>query len=248
MPDVEKGEIIGKTGGEYGTNGAGFLSTGPHLHFEVFKNKQYIDPLDVLDISYLKYSSLPSSPAKYKLKYLTDFKERRGYEYSQVGSKIFRLQGENEIERQKYLISKYASGSFNNWQLWVDQSLIGNIDPSVVMCIGLSESGLGRNLTTAFNVGNVGNNDRGDRVPYSSAKDGIYAIVRTLNNKFFSSVNRLDMLSGAGRLNSGLPGCREKGQFCYATDPRYWHPNMISCLSHLKGRIVEDDYNFRIVK
>lgn len=245
---VEKWEIIWKTWWEYWTNWAWFLSTGPHLHFEVFKNKQYIDPLDVLDISYLKYSSLPSSPAKYKLKYLTDFKERRGYEYSQVWSKIFRLQWENEIERQKYLISKYASWSFNNWQLWVDQSLIWNIDPSVVMCIWLSESWLWRNLTTAFNVWNVWNNDRWDRVPYSSAKDWIYAIVRTLNNKFFSSVNRLDMLSWAWRLNSWLPWCREKWQFCYATDPRYWHPNMISCLSHLKWRIVEDDYNFRIVK
>ena len=55
------------------------------------------------------------------------------------------------------------------------------------------------------------------------------------------------MLSGAWRIASWLPSCKEK-PFCYATDPRYWHPNVITCLSHLKWRIVEDDYNFRLVK
>ena len=246
---VEKWQIIWKSGWEYWTNWAWFLSTWPHLHFETFKDKKYIDPLDVLDLSYLKYWELPTSPAKYKIKFLTDFKQRRWFDYTKTtwNSKIFKLEWDTEIDRQKYLISKYAAWSFNDWQAWVDEALVWNIDPSMVMCIWLAESGLWRNLTTAYNVWNVWNNDRWDRIWYWSAKEWIRQIVKALNNKFLWSINRLDLLSWAWRIASGLPSCKEQ-PFCYATDTRYWHPNMVTCLSHLKWEIIKDDYNFRQAK
>jgi len=41
---VREGSGIGLSGGMPGTRGAGSLSTGPHLHFEVFRNGMHVDP------------------------------------------------------------------------------------------------------------------------------------------------------------------------------------------------------------
>ena len=42
---VRKGELIAASGGRPGSKGAGLLTTGPHLHFEVRLHDQAIDPL-----------------------------------------------------------------------------------------------------------------------------------------------------------------------------------------------------------
>jgi hypothetical protein len=39
------------------------------------------------------------------------------------------------VERQKDLLAKYATREFNNWDMWVEESVDASIDPSFLMCI-----------------------------------------------------------------------------------------------------------------
>ncbi len=45
---AEKGDLIGKTGGESGARGSGYMTSGPHLHFEMLRGGKFIDPMRFL--------------------------------------------------------------------------------------------------------------------------------------------------------------------------------------------------------
>ncbi|MDQ7023110.1 MAG: hypothetical protein Q9M97_06320 [Candidatus Gracilibacteria bacterium] len=106
------------------------------------------------------------------------------------------------------------------------------------MCVGLAETGLGKNLKTPNNVGNVGNTDSGATKYFTSPNQGIAAMTQTFNNKYLSQYDEIRLLSRYGNLDDKKP--------IYASSPDNWHNNIISCMSFIKGRYISDSYNFRL--
>jgi murein DD-endopeptidase MepM/ murein hydrolase activator NlpD len=231
---VNAGDIIWKSGWAPWTPGAWPMTSGPHLHFEVWKQKEAVDPLRYLTLSSLDFSNLPSL---YEEKFISDLIEKTGTGAdTEKYKRKFVILGDTETERQKYLLEKYATPDFSSWDTWVDASLDARIDPSFLMCIWLAETTLGNHLKTPYNVWNIGNTDSGSTYSFASAYEWIEWMGKTFGNKYLSKYSHVSELSRWGNEDGTI----------YASSNSNWHRNIIKCLSALKGRFVEDDYMFRI--
>ena len=210
------------------------MTSGSHLHFEVWHNNEVIDPLRILTTTPINYADLP---ARYQEKFLDDIVENygTGKDLSQYELK-FTLKGKTEEDRQKYLLTTYAAPDFQKWDLWIDAALENHIDPSFFMCVGLAETTLGNHLKTTYNIGNIGNTDAGSTYAFENATEGLDWMAKTFNNKYLLQYNHLSDLSRWGNETGAI----------YASSNANWHNNVIRCLSAMKLRFVEDDYDFRI--
>lgn len=231
---VEQWELFAKTWWEPWTIWAWLFTTGPHLHFEILYNWEYVDPLNYLDLTWIKPENLPVDRYlykfydDYKLKYWTD-------KWFNKDVLVFRVEWDDEISRQKSLLSKYATSSFNNWNMWIEEAEEWWIDATFSMCIWLAETSLWRALKTWYNVWNIWNTDSGSTYTFPNARAWIYWMIKTLNNKYLWPYNQISQLSRYWNKDGHI----------YASAPSHWHNNVIKCMSALKWEYIKDNYNFR---
>jgi hypothetical protein len=232
---VKEWEVFAKSWWEYGTKWAWYLTTWPHLHFEIFKNRDYVDPLEFLDTSYITFADLPE---KYKYKFYNDYKMRKWFEYEDVtkSKRWLKIDWLTEVERQKSLLEKYAIWWFRDWNMWVEESIDGNIDPTFVMCIGIAETGLWKHTKTANNVWNVWNTDSWATKVMWSVREWIRSMVFTLNNKYLWKYDKIKELGRYGNKTGSI----------YASSDFNWHNNITKCMSVIKQQYIPDDFNFRL--
>ncbi len=237
---IKKWEVFAKTWWTPWTLWAWPMTTWPHLHFEVWKEKKLVDPVTFLNISKINTENLPSI---YFSKYKKDYKARTWNEFkwkleSKRKSRTFKITWNNEIERQKNFLRKYWVWWFKNWSLWVEEGIEASIDPTFLMCVWLAETWLWKNLKTPYNIWNVWNTDSWETKTFSSEREWITAMTRTFNNKYLMQYNELKMLSRYWNLDETKP--------IYASSSSNWHNNIVTCMSYIKGRYISDSYNFRL--
>lgn len=123
------------------------------------------------------------------------------------------------------------------------------INPAVVIAIAKADSSLGNQLSTANNIGNVGNNDRWDRVAFETLEKWIEAIYKTLNNRYLWEIYNIWYLSEGWRQALWWPSCKEKNEFCYATSQENWNNNVINTLRLLYNSAeIDESFIFRTNK
>ena len=227
---VKRWQIIAKSWWTPGTRWAGKFTTGPHLHFEVRKNWQLIDPLSVLDLSV--YKNKDQVPFKWQIKYVKDQITRK---IDLTNMHFYPLNWSEKKRIAMFLKAKAAPG-FKNATWWIQMWEKTWIDPAVAVCIGYAESWLWWNTTTPNNVWNVWNNDRWDRRGYPTPQAGINAIYYALNNKYLSKYFTIYSLSRYGN----------KDKHIYSSSTYNWYKNVVKCLATIKGYPIDEYYPFRI--
>ncbi len=229
---IQRWQIIGLSGGKKGTRWAGKLSTGPHLHFEVIKNGQRIDPLTVLDTSVL-IKEKDKLDRGMKVKMIKDALIRN---IPIDGIKI--AKGSTRDARRQYILDNKATSSFKDLSKWKNIANKTWIDVDVGICIAYAESWLGNNMASKWNIWNVGNNDRWDRRWYDWPRKWVEGIFNALNNRYLSGYYTIDKLSRYGNKTGAI----------YSSSNYNWYKNVIKCLIMIKWTPVEEYYPFRWYK
>jgi len=146
------------------------------------------------------------------------------------------IEKDTEHERFKELAAAYS----------LDASMFRTVENHywikewVILCITIAETSWGNRWYGKSNPGNVGNNDRWDRVQYAFLETWLEKIWQTLNNKYLGKKQTLWCLSNAWSCTEAYDnGAR------YATSDWSWQKNMVACLSTIYWRINPETFSIR---
>jgi hypothetical protein len=94
-----------------------------------------VDPMEQMS---LEKADINTVPGRYGWKYIDDLKKvEKNIDIPTLQKTIgfFYIPGENEIERQKNMLDKYAGTAFRNQTMWIEESMRESVDPSFVLCV-----------------------------------------------------------------------------------------------------------------
>lgn len=110
----------------------------------------------------------------------------------------------------------------------------------VILCITIAETSGGWKWYGKTNPGNVGNNDRGQRVQYAFFETGLEKIWQTLTNSHLGKKKTLGCLSNAGNCTEIYDNGKR-----YATSEWNWERNMKACLSVIYWPVDPSTFSIR---
>lgn len=110
----------------------------------------------------------------------------------------------------------------------------------MILCIAIAETSWGTKWAWYGNIGNVGNNDRWQRVSYAFLETALEKIWMTLTNKNLGRKQTLWCLSNAWNCIETYDNGKR-----YATSDGNRERNMMACLGKIYGRINPQTFNIR---
>jgi hypothetical protein len=131
-----------------------------------------------------------------------------------------------EISKAHWIPLEYWYNSEKKWK----------VKKEVWLCIARADSWLWKYLKTKNNIGNVGNNDRWDRVHIATLEKWVDVIFQTINNKYLwhkQSIGSLSVWWGGSKP-------------FYATSPSSWNVNVLNCLWVIHWIQVTENFLIRL--
>lgn len=113
------------------------------------------------------------------------------------------------------------------------------VKPEVLVCIAWSETGIGRANKSTNNIGNVGNNDRGDVVHLSSLEQGINSVARTISKWTYMRWKRY--IGDLYPHHISKP-CKHRCDKVYASSKENAMNNVLNCLGMIYNQKIESDF------